>query len=178
MSDMPGMSGVMTDRAVVSEDSGNSTTVRIRLLAVVLILVFMGALFFFVLEPGRLYPREVSVRQLHERSSAYVGRKVTSVGYLVKYSAPHFGDDYNLCEGDPRNLYFAPNPCIAVVAAPSTIDSYISLIYNGTAYEAPLSPCSFSVPCRVVVSGIFVDRGPVADASQYAIEASSMAWHE
>jgi hypothetical protein len=178
MSDMPGISGVMTDRAVVSEDSRNRTTVRIRLLAVMLILVFMGALVFFVLGPGRPYPREVSVRQLYERSSVYVGQKVTSVGYFVKYSTPHFGDDYSLCEGDPRNLYFAANPCIAVVAAPSTIDSYISFIYNGTDYEVPLSICSFSFPCRVVVSGVFVDRGPAADASQYAIEASSMAWHE
>lgn len=178
MSDVPGKSGVMTDRAVVSENSGNRTTVRIRVLAVMLILVFMGASIFFVLGPGRLYRREVSVRQLHERSSAYVGQKVTSVGYLVKYSAPHFGDDYSLCEGDPRNLYFAANPCIAVVAAPSTIDSCISFIYNGTDYEVPLSICSFSFPCRVVVSGVFVDRGLVADASQYAIEASSMAWHE
>ena len=168
----------MTDRAVVSENSGNRTTVRIRLLAVVLILVFVGASVFFVLGPGRLRPREVSVRQLLERSSAYVGQKVVSVGYLVKYSTPHFGDDYSLCEGDPRNLYFAVNPCIAVVAASSTIDSHISFIYNGTDYEAPLSPCSFSVPCRVVVSGVFVDRGLVAGASQYAIEASSMAWHE
>jgi len=168
----------MTDRAVVSESSGNRTTVRIRLLAVMLILVFMGALIFFVLGPGWLYPHEVSLRQLHEHSSAYVGQKVTSVGYLVKYSGPHFGDDYNLCEGDPRNLYFAANPCIAVVAAPSTIDRYISFIYNGADYEVPLSLCSFSVPCRVVVSGVFVNHGPVADASQYAIEASSMAWHE
>ena len=168
----------MTDRAVVSENSGNKTTVRIRLLAVMLILVFVGASVFFVLGPGRLRPREVSVRQLLERSSAYVGQKVVSVGYLVKYSAPHFGDDYNLCEGDPRNLCFAVNPCIAIVAAPSTIDSHISFIYNGTDYEVPLSICSFSFPCRVVVSGVFVDRGPVADASQYAIEASSVAWHE
>lgn len=168
----------MTDRAMGSENSGNRTTVGIRLLAVMLILVFMGASVFFVLAPGRLHPREVSVRQLYERSSTYVGQKVTSVGYLVKYSAPHFGDDYSLCEGDPRNLYFAVNPCIAVVAAPSTIDSHISFVYNGTDYEVPLSICSFSFPCHVVVSGVFVDRGPVADASQYAIEASSVAWHE
>ena len=172
------MNCVMTDRAVVIENSGDRTAVRIRLLAVVLILVLMGALAFFVLGPRWLYQHEVSVRQLHERSSIYVGQKVTSVGYLVKYSAPHFGDDYGLCEGDPRNLYFAANPCIAVVAAPSTIDWYISFIYNGTDYEVPLSVCSFSFPCRVVVSGVFVDRGPAADASQYAIEASSMAWHE
>ncbi|MGA2239303.1 MAG: hypothetical protein ABSG74_08835 [Candidatus Bathyarchaeia archaeon] len=168
----------MTDRAMGSENSGNRTTVGIRLLAVMLILVFMGASVFFVLAPGRLHPREVSVRQLYERSSTYVGQKVTSVGYLVNYSAPHFGDDYSLCEGDPRNLYFAVNPCIAVVAAPSTIDSHISFVYNGTDYEVPLSICSFSFPCHVVVSGVFVDRGPVADASQYAIEASSVAWHE
>ncbi len=31
---------------------------------------------------------------------------------------------------------------------------------------------------RVIVSGVFTDRGPVTDASQYVIEASSMAWHE
>ena len=54
----------MTDRAVGSENSGNRTTVRIRLLAVILILVFMGALVFFVLGPGWLYLREVSVRHL------------------------------------------------------------------------------------------------------------------
>jgi len=168
----------MTDHAVVIENSGNRIAVRIRLLAVVLILVLVSASVFFVLSPGWLYPRETSVRQLHEHSSAYVGQKVVSVGYVVKYSPPHFGDDYNLCEGDPRNVYFAANPCIAVIATPSTIDHYISFIYNGTDYEVPLSICSFSFPCRVVVSGIFVDRGPVADASQYVIEASSMAWHE
>jgi hypothetical protein len=118
------------------------------------------------------------VRQLHEHPSAYVGQKAISVGYIVKYSAPHFGDDYNLCEGDPRNLYFAANPCVAVIATPSTIENYISFIYNGTDYEVPFSICSFAFPCRVMVSGIFVDRGPVTDASQYVIEASSMAWHQ
>jgi hypothetical protein len=168
----------MTDRTMGNENGGNRTTTRIRLLAVILILVFMGASVLFVLAPGRLHPREVSVRQLHERPSAYVGQKVTSVGYLVKYSALCLGDNYSLCEGDPRNLYFAANPCIAVVAASSIIDRYISFIYNGTDYEVPLSICSFSMPCRVVVSGVLVDRGPVAGASQYAIEASSMAWHE
>jgi hypothetical protein len=171
------MSGVMLDRAVVSENTRNRTAIGIRLLPIVIILVLVGAFVFFGLGPGWLYPREVSVRELHEHSSAYVGQKVNAVGYLVKHTAPHFGDNYNLCEGDPRNLYFALNPCIAVVAAPSTIDPYLSLIYNGTSYEVPLSPCSFAVPCRVVVSGVFMDRGPVTDASQYAIETSSVAWH-
>jgi hypothetical protein len=163
---------------MANTNRGKKTTPRIRLLAVVVILVLMGALAFFVLSPGWLYPREVSVRQLHEHPSAYVGQKVTSVGYIVKYSAPHFGDDYNLCQGDPRNMYFAPNPCVAVIATPSTIENYISFIYNGTDYEVPFSICSFAFPCRVMVSGIFVDRGPVTDASQYVIEASSMAWHQ
>ena len=156
----------------------NRTTVGIRLLAIVLILVFMGAFAFFGLGPGWLYPRDVSVRQLHERPSVYVGQQVKAVGYLVKHTAPHFGDTYTLCEGDPRNLYFAENPCVAVAGPPATIDPYLSLLYNGTNYEVALSPCSFAVPCRVVVSGVFTDRGPVIDASQYVIEASSVAWHE
>ena len=174
----PRMSGVMMDHAVVGENSGNRTNVGIRLLAIALILVFIGALVFFGLGPSWLYPREVSVRQLHEHSSSYVGQKVTSVGYLVKHAPLHFGDDYDLCEGDPRNLYFALNPCIALAAAPSAIDRYVSFVYNGTVYEVPLSPCSFAVPCRVVVSGVFVDRGPVTNASQYVIETTSIAWHE
>jgi len=152
------------------------TTIRIRLLAMALVLVFMGAFVFFALGPGWLYPRDVSLRQLNEHPSVYVGQKVKAVGYLVKHVAPHLGDTYILCEGDPRNLYFAYNPCIAVAGASSTIDPYISIIYDGTNYEVALSPCSFAVPCRVVVSGIFIDRGPVTDASQYAIEASSVTW--
>jgi len=156
----------------------NRTTVVVRLLAIALILIFLGAFVFFALGPGWLYPCDVSVRQLHERPSVYIGQRVNAVGYLVKHTAPHFGDTYTLCEGDPRNLYFAYNPCIAVAGASSTIDPYPSLLYNGTNYEVALSPCSFAVPCRVVVSGVFIDRGPVIDASQYVIEASSVAWHE
>jgi hypothetical protein len=156
----------------------NRTTVGIRALAVVLILVFVGVLVFFALGPGWLYPRDVSARQLDEHPSFYVGQQVKAVGYLVKHTAPHFGDDYTLCEGDPRNLYFAENPCVAVAGPPATIDPYLSLVYNGTNYEVVLSPCSFAFPCRVVVSGVFMDRGSVTDASQYVIEASSAAWHE
>jgi hypothetical protein len=104
---------------------------------------------------------------------------VNVIGYLVKHTAPHFGDTYTLCEGDPRNLYFAENPCIAVSGSESTaIDPCLSFVYNGTNYEVALSPCSFALPCRVVVSGVLIDRGPVTDASEYVIEASSMAWHE
>jgi len=154
------------------------STVGIRLLAIVLILVFAGVFVFFALGPGRLYPRDVSIRQLHEHPSVHAGQQVKAVGYLVKHTAPHFGDDYTLCEGDPRNLYFAENPCVAVAGPPATIDQYLSLVYNGTNYEVVLSPCSFAVPCRVVVSGVFMDRGPVTDASQYVIEASSVTWHE
>lgn len=169
----------MADRVIVTEQTiKNRTTIRIRLLAVLLILVFMGAFVFFGLGPGWLYPRDVSVRELHEHPSLYVGQKVKAIGYLVKHTGAQFGDDYGLCEGDPRNLYFAQNPCIAVVGASSTIDPYASLLYDGTSYEVALSPCSFAVPCRVLVSGFFVDRGPVTDASQYVIEASSVAWHE
>jgi hypothetical protein len=170
----------MADRALVTgQNVKNRTTVGIRLLAIVLILVFMGAFVFFGLGPGWLHPRDLSVRQLHDHPSIYVGQKVNVIGYLVKHAAPHFGDTYTLCEGDPRNLYFAENPCIAVSAAASTaIDPYLSFVYNGTSYEVVLSPCSFAMPCRVVVSGVLTDRGPVTDASQYVIEASSVAWHE
>lgn len=155
----------------------NRTTVEIRLLAIVFMLVFVSAFVFFGLGPGWLHPRDVSIRQLHEHPSLYVGQKVKAVGYLVKHAAPHFGDTYTLCEGDPRNLYFAENLCVAVAGPPATINPYPSLIYDGTNYQVALSPCSFAVPCRVVVSGVFVDRGPVTDASQYFIEASSVAWH-
>jgi len=169
----------MADRAIVTEQTvKNKTNVGIRLLAIVLILVFLGAFVFFGLGPGWLYQRDVSVRELNEHPSLYLSQKVKTVGYLVKHTAPHFGDTYTLCEGDPRNLYFAYNPCIAVAGASSTIDLYVSLFYNGANYEVALSPCSFAVPCRVVVSGVFKDRGPVTDASQYVIEASSVAWHE
>jgi hypothetical protein len=65
----------------------------------------MGAFVFFSVGPEWLYPRDVSVRELQAYSSAYVGQGVNVVGYLVKHTAPHFGDDYSLCEGDPRNLY-------------------------------------------------------------------------
>jgi len=168
------------DRASVTPQTvKGKTIVGIRLLAIVLILVLMGAFVFFGLGPGWLYPRDLSVRQLHEHPSVYVGQKVNVIGYLVKHTAPHFGDTYTLCEGDPRNLYFAENPCIAVSSAASTaIDPYLSFVYDGTNYEAALSPCSFALPCRVVVSGVLIDRGPVTDASEYVIEASSMAWHE
>jgi hypothetical protein len=159
-------------------DRDTVTAVGIRILAIVLILVFMCAFAFYALGPGWLHPRDFSVRELREHPSNYVGQKVSVTGFLVKHIAPHFGDTYTLCEGDPRNLYFAQNPCIAVVATPSAIDPYLSLLYNGTDYEVVLSPCSFAAPCRVVVSGIFIDRGPVTDSSRYVIEASSLAWHE
>lgn len=168
----------MTDPATVTGQTKNRTAVVIRLLGIVLILVFVGASLFFALGPGWLYPRDVSVRQLQEHPSTYVGQKVSAVGYLVKHSAPHFGDSYTLCEGDPRNLYFAVNPCVAVAGASSTIDPYLSLLYDGSDYEVVLSPCSFAVPCRAVVAGFFKDRGPVTDAAQYVIEASSVSWHE
>lgn len=169
----------MLDRARVSEHAVKSkTTVRIRLLAGVLILVFVGAFVLFALGLGWLYPRDVSIKQLHEHPTVYAGQQVKAVGYLVKHTAPHLGDDYTLCEGDPRNLYFAENPCVAVAGPTATIDLYLSFLYNGTSYEAALSPCSFAFPCRVLVSGVFTDRGPVTDASQYVIEASSLAWHE
>jgi len=169
----------MVDHVRVSEHTTkNGTTVGIRVLAIVLILLFVGVFVFFALWPGWLYPRDVSIRQLHEHPSVYAGQQVKAVGYIVKHTAPHLGDDYTLCEGDPRNLYFAENPCVAVAGPTATIDLYLSFLYNGTSYEAALSPCSFAFPCRVLVSGVFTDRGPVTDASQYVIEASSLAWHE
>jgi len=163
---------------VTEHPTKHRTIVQVRLLAIVLILVFVSGAFFFALGPGRLYPRDVSIRQLHERPTVYAGQQVKAVGYLVKHTAPHFGDTYTLCEGDPRNLYFAQNPCVAVAGLPATIDQYLSFLYDGTNYEAAISPCSFAVPCRVVVSGVFADRGQVTDVSQYVIEASSVAWHE
>ena len=169
---------VVTDRAIATEQAKNRTVVRIRFLAIMLILVFVAAFVFFAVGPGWLYPRDMSVRELHEHPSVYVGRKVNVVGYLVKHTAPHFGDDYSLCEGDPRNLYFAVNPCVAVLGQSSEIDRYLSLTYDGTNYEVAPSPCSYAVPCRVVVSGVFIDRGAVTDASRYVIEASTLAWHE
>lgn len=156
----------------------NRTSFGIRFLAIVSILVFIGAFVFFGLEPGWLVPRDVSVRQLQEHPSLHVCQKVNVVGYLVKHIAPHFGDTYILFEGDPRNLYFAYNPSIPVAGVPSTLDQYPSLFFDGTYYEVAPSSCSFAVPCRVVVSGVFTDRGPVTDASQYVIETSSVAWHE
>ena len=147
-----------------------------HLLAIVLILVVMSAIVLLSLGPGRLYSNDVSVRQLYEDPSAYSGQKVSVTGYLLKHTAPHFGDTYILCEGDPRNLYFTVNPCIAVVGASSMLDRYLSFTYNGTSYEVALSPCSFAFPCRVVVSGVFIDRGPVIDVSQYIIEISSVEW--
>ena len=168
----------MTDRAIATEQAKDRTAVGIRLVAIMLILVFVAALVFFTLGPGRLYPRDASVGELHEHPSVYVGQKVNVVGYLVKHTAPHFGDDYSLCEGDPRNLYFAVNPCVAALGQSSEIDRYLSLTYDGTNYEVAPSPCSYAVPCRVVVSGFFTSRGAVTDASRYVIEASSLAWHE
>lgn len=167
------------DRIPHSTDKAkNRTVIRICFLATLLILVLAGTWGFFSLGPGWLYPRDVSVRELYEHPAFHVGQKVNAVGYLVKHAAPHFGDDYSLCEGDPRNMYFAVNPCIAVVGSSSTIDRYISLVFNGINYEAAPSPCSFAVPCRVAVTGGFIDRGTVSDASQYVIEASSCRWHE
>jgi len=163
---------------VTEHTINNRSIARIRLLAIVLMLVFVSALVFYGLGPGWLYSRDVPVRQFHEHPSVYAGQKVRTVGYLVKHTAPHLGETYTLCEGDPRNLYFAENPCIAVVGASTAIEPYISFVYDGTSYEVVLSPCSFAMPCRVLVSGVFVDRGPVIDASQYVIEASSAAWHE
>jgi hypothetical protein len=165
----------MTDRAIATEQAKNGTALGIRLVAIVLILVFVVASSFFALGPGWLYPRDASVRELHEHPSAHIGQKVNVVGYLVKHTAPHFGDNYTLCEGDPRNLYFAVNPCVAVLGQSSEIDRYVSLTYDGTNYEVALSPCSYAVPCRVVVSGVFIDRGAVTDASRYVIESSSLA---
>lgn len=169
----------MTGRTLATQTVKNRTTVEIRLVAIMLVLIFLSAFVFFGLGPGWLYARDLSVRQVHDHPSIYVGQKVNVIGYLVKHTGPHFGDTYTLCEGDPRNLYFAENPCIAVSAAtPTAIDPYLSFVYNGTNFEVALSPCSFAVPCRVIVSGVLVDQGPVTDASQYVIEASSAAWHD
>jgi hypothetical protein len=104
----------------------NGTAVRIRVLAIVLILVFAGAFIFFTLDRDLFRPRDVSIGELYDRPSGYIGRKVNAVGYLVKYTAPHLGDDYRLYEGDPRNLYFAVNPSIAVSGESSIVDRYIS----------------------------------------------------
>jgi hypothetical protein len=160
------------------EKTGKGTAVRIRLLAIVLILVFVSAFIFFTLDRDVFRPRDVSIGELYDHPSSYIGRKVNAVGYLVKYTAPHLGDDYRLYEGDPRNLYFAVNPSIAVSGEPSIVDRYLSFTYDGSKYEAAPSPCSFAVPCRVAVSGVFTNRGAVTDVSQYVIEASSFAWHE
>jgi hypothetical protein len=160
------------------EETKNRTAVRIRLLAVVLILVFVGAFIFFTLDHDLFRPRDVSIGELYDHPTVYIGRKVNAVGYLVKYTGPHLGDDYRLYEGDPRNLYFAVNPSIAVSHKSSIADRYLSFTYDGSKYEAAPSPCSFALPCRVAVSGVFTDRGAVTDVSQYAIEASSFAWHE
>ena len=156
----------------------NGTGVRIRVLAVVLILVFGGAFIFFTLDRELFRPRDVSIGELYAHPSGYIGRKVNAVGYLVKYTVPHLGDDYRLYEGDPRNLYFAFNPSIAVFGKSSTVDRYLSFTYDGSKYVAVPSPCSLAVPCRVAVSGVFTDRGAVTGVSQYVIEASSFAWHE
>jgi hypothetical protein len=160
------------------ENTPNGRTIRIRLLAIVLILVFVSAFIFFTLDRDVFRPQDVSIGELYDHPSKYIGRKVNAVGYLVKYIAPHLGDDYRLYEGDPRNLYFAVNPSIAVSGKPSIVDQYISFTYDGSNYVAAPSPCSFAVPCRVVVSGVFTNRGQVTDVSQYVIEASSFAWHE
>jgi hypothetical protein len=159
------------------EETQKKTSVRIRLLATMLILVVGGAFIFFILDHDLFRARDVSIGELYDHPSAYVGRKVNAVGYLVKYIAPHLGHDYHLYEGDPRNLYFAVNPSIAVSGQSSIVDRYISFTYDGSKYVAAPSPCSFAVPCRVAVSGVFTDRGAVTGVSQYVIEASSFAWH-
>jgi hypothetical protein len=160
------------------EKTRNGTAIRIRILAIVLILVFVSAFIFFTLDRDLFRPQDVSIGELYDHPSKYIGRKVNAVGYLVKYVAPHLGDDYRLYEGDPRNLYFAVNPSIAVSGKPSIVDQYLSFTYDGSEYVAAPSPCSLAVPCRVAVSGVFIDRGAVTDVSQYVIEASSFAWHE
>jgi hypothetical protein len=149
-----------------------------RLLVLAIILVSAGSILLFGLGLNRTYSYDVSLRELNEHPSNYVNKKVKTVGYLTKHSAPHFGDTYHLCEGDPRNLYFAYNPCIAITGTSSIIDPYVGIIYNGTDYEVVLSSCSFAVPCRVVVTGIFIDRNGIFDASQYAIEVSSVTFTE
>jgi hypothetical protein len=149
-----------------------------RLLVLAIILVSAGSILLFGLGLNRTYSYDVSLRELNEHPSNYVNKKVKTVGYLTKHSAPHFGDTYHLCEGDPRNLYFAYNPCIAINGTPSIIDPYVGIIYNGTNYEVVPSPCSFAVLCRVVVTGVFIDRNEIVDASQYAIEVSSVTFTE
>lgn len=166
----------MTDRVIVTEPATKRTRVEVRLLAIVLVLV--GVVVFFALGPGWLYSRDVSATELYEHPSVYVGQRLNVVGYLVKHTGSYFGDEYALCEGDPRNLYFAVNPCIAVSGESSVVDRYLSFLYDGSKYEVAPSPCSFAVPCRVAVSGVFMDRGAVTDISQYVIEASSFTWHE
>ena len=136
----------MTDRAIATEQAKDRTAVGIRLVAIMLILVFVAALVFFTLGPGRLYPRDASVGELHEHPSVYVGQKVNVVGYLVKHTAPHFGDDYSLCEGDPRNLYFAVNPCVAVLGQSSEIDRYLSLPMTGPTMRLLLRPVLMLCP--------------------------------
>jgi hypothetical protein len=160
------------------EKTRNGTAVRTRFLAIVLILVFVSAFIFFTLDRDLFRPQDVSIGELYDHPSRYIGRKVNAVGYLVKYVAPHLGDDYRLYDGDPRNLYFAVNPSIAVSGRQSIVDQYLSFTYDGSEYVAAPSPCSLAVPCRVAVSGVFIDRGAVTDVSQYVIEASSFAWHE
>jgi hypothetical protein len=160
------------------ENTQNGIAVRIRLLAIVLILVLAGAFIFFTLNRDLFRPRDVSIAELYDHPSAYIGRRVNAVGYLVKYTVPHLGDDYRLFEGDPRNLYFAVNPSIAVSGESSIADRYLSFTYDGSKYVAAPSSCSFAVPCRVAVSGVFIDRGALTDVSQYVIESSSFAWHQ
>ena len=63
---------------------------RVRLLAIALILVHMRAFVFFSFGPEWLYPPDVSVRELEAHSSAYVGQGMNVVGYLVKHTGPHF----------------------------------------------------------------------------------------
>jgi hypothetical protein len=168
----------VTDRTIVTEHTTRRTSVGVRLLIMVLVLVLVGVIVFSASGPGWFYPRDVSATELYEHPSTYVGQKISVVGYLVKHTASHFGDEYTLCEGDPRNLYFAVNPCIAVSGGSSAVDRYLSFLYDGNKYEVAPSPCSFALPCRVAVSGVFIDRGTVTDISQYAIEASEFAWHE
>ena len=168
----------LTDHTIVPERTTKRPSAGLRVLAMVLVLVLAGVIIFFALGPGWLYPRDVSATELYEHPSTYVGQKISVVGYLVKHTASHFGDEYTLCEGDPRNLYFAVNPCIAVSGESSAVDRYLSFLYDGNKYEVAPSPCSFAVPCRVAVSGVFMDRGSVTDISQYVIEASAFAWHE
>jgi hypothetical protein len=160
------------------ERTQNGTAFRIRLLAVVLILVFVGAFIFFTVDHDLFRPQDVSIGELYHHPSVYIGLKVNTVGYLVKYTAPHLGDYHRLYQGDPRNLYFAVNPSIAVSGESSLVDRYLSFTYDGSKFVVVPSPCSFAVPCRVAVSGVFTDRGGVTNLSQYVIEASSFAWHE